>query len=403
MVTTSPPVVAQPPPWARATRLLPVTVDLAVVGGVALIALFDLLAIGSLDRLDLAIALGTVALAAVRRWAALPAIATLTAGTVVLAGAAHVLSGTPDIPRMAPIVAIAALSPTAVRRLPVPWAVLAGTLGFAAVGAVAMWPLEPEAQILLGLGSTGAWAAGVGAGVYLRHLDDAQVRAADEARRAERLDLARELHDLVAHYVTGIVVQAQAAQVVADRDPAAAGAALDRIEGAGRDALGAMRTMVGSLRAGEDDAPTAPTPGLVPGDGLAGLQDLADRSRVAGLPVTVTIAPEAARAARGAVATSTHRIVQESLTNVHRHALEPTGARVDVGLAGGHLVVTVTDDGRQPAGADPDRTLVGAGFGLVGMAERAHALDGTLAAGPVAPPDQGWRVQAALPVEPGPR
>lgn len=88
---------------------------------------------------------------------------------------------------------------------------------------------------------------------------------------------------------------------------------------------------------------------------------------------------------------------------MHRHAVEPRGARIDIGLAGGHLVVTVTDDGRQPAGVDTDRTLVGAGFGLLGMAERAHALEGTLTAGPVAPPGQGWRVQAALPVEPSRR
>jgi signal transduction histidine kinase len=212
----------------------------------------------------------------------------------------------------------------------------------------------------------------------------------------------------VAHYVTGIVVQAQAAQVIADRDPAAAGAALVRIEGAGRDALDAMRTMVGSLRGATDagaDVPTAPPAGLATVDGLAGLEDLADRSRAAGLPVSVTVAPGAAQAARGATATSVHRIVQESLTNVHRHAVEPTAARVDVEVGGGHLVVTVTDDGRQPVGtADAtldrtaDRTVVGAGFGLIGMAERAHALRGTLTAGPVAPPGQGWQVRAALPL-----
>jgi signal transduction histidine kinase len=108
---------------------------------------------------------------------------------------------------------------------------------------------------------------------------------------------------------------------------------------------------------------------------------------------------DAAHAAQGAAATSIHRIVQESLTNVHRHASEPTRAEVDVCVVGTQLVVTVTDDGRQAA--DPDRTLVGAGFGLVGMAERAHALAGTLTAGPVDPPAHGWRVQATLPVVPG--
>jgi signal transduction histidine kinase len=258
--------------------------------------------------------------------------------------------------------------------------------------------MEPIGQILFALGAGGVWTLGVGAGVYLRHLDDAQVRAADEARRAERLDLARELHDLVAHYVTGIVVQAQAAQVMADRDPAAASAALERIEGAGRDALGAMRTLVGSLRSGDDGAPTEPPLALV--DGLVELASLMERTRAAGLPVGLTISPEAIRATSGAAATSVHRIVQESLTNVHRHAVSPTRVDVDVRVVGTQLVVTVTDDGTGIGG--DDRTLGGAGFGLVGMAERAHALAGTLTAGPLAPPQHGWRVEATLPLGPDP-
>ncbi|HMJ75386.1 MAG TPA: histidine kinase [Iamia sp.] len=400
MVTLSPPVADPHPLRDRVTRLLPLTVDVAVVGGVGLCALFDLIVVGTRWSHDpLAIAFVTVLLAAVRRWAALPAIIVLAAGMTYLWGAAQALSGTPDAPKIAPMVAVAALSTTAVRRLRVPWAATAVAAGALTVLTVSTWPMEPMVRILFTLGAGGVWALGVGGGLYLRHLDDSQVQAAHDARRAERLDLARELHDLVAHYVTGIVVQAQAAQVVADRDPTAAGAALDRIEGAGRDALGAMRTLVGSLRAEDEDAPTAPPPGLVALDGLAGLSDLVERSRATGLPVTVTVTPDAARAAHGAAATSIHRIVQESLTNVHRHAAEPTRAEVDVRLVGTHLVVTVTDDGRQAG--DADRTLVGAGFGLVGMAERAHALAGSLTAGPLDPPAHGWRVQATLPVVPG--
>lgn len=399
VLALSPPVADARPRWARASRLLPLTVDVAVVGGVGLCALFDLAtSYRHTGYLPFVVAAGTVVLAGLRRWAALPVIVLLSGWLVFLAGAAHVLTGNPDLPPTAPVVAIAALSTTAVRRLPIPWAAVAAAMGAVAVGSVATWPMEPVAQVLYGLGAGGAWTLGVGVGLYLRHLDDAQVRAADDARRAERLDLARELHDLVAHYVTGIVVQAQAAQVVAGRDPGAAGEALERIEGAGRDALGAMRTLVGSLRGADDDAPTAPPAGLVALDGLAGLSDLAERSRAAGLPVTIAVTADAAWAAQGAAATSIHRIVQESLTNVHRHAVEPTRAEVDVRLVGTHLVVTVTDDGRQAT--DPDRTLAGAGFGLIGMAERAHALAGTLAAGPVAPPEQGWRVQATLPVAP---
>lgn len=394
--------------WDRITRILPWTVDLAMVAGVGVFALFDLVAVGgTLDPLKPVAALGALLLVAIRRWAALPAFVLVALMVLGLAGMGHVVSSSAgSAPPLAPVVALAALATPVVRRQPVPVAVGAAAGGGVATLALSTWPLELVAQLVTAVLIGGAYVLGVGVGVYLRHLDDAQVRAADDARRAERLDLARELHDLVAHYVTGIVVQAQAAQVIADRDPSAAGAALVRIEGAGRDALLAMRGVVGSLRAVEDGAaPTAPPAGLVPLDGLAGLDDLAERSRAAGLPVTVTVGPGAAHAARGATATSTHRIVQESLTNVHRHAVAPTRVDVDVRLHGPHLVVTVTDDGRQLVGAadrtlGADRPLLGAGFGLVGMTERAQALAGTLTAGPVDPPGHGWRVQASLPVDP---
>ncbi|HEU5152630.1 MAG TPA: histidine kinase [Iamia sp.] len=399
MVTTSPPAAGPGTAFPRATRLLPITVDLAVVGAVGVCALFDV-AVGfdGLFPVKALASLGAMAMAMLRRWAALPAIAVLTAGSVALALAAQATFGLVDtVPPVAPAIAVAALSTTAVRRLPVPWAVTAGILGAVTVVVSSTWPVEPIAQLGLGVALGGAWALGVGAGVYLRHLDDAQVRAAEDARRAERLDIARDLHDLVAHYVTGIVVQAQAAQVISARDPDAAGAALERIEGAGRDALTAMRGMVGSLRAAADEtAPTAPNVGLAGLDDLAGLEDLAARSRAAGLPVTLRISAEASGWAQGARALSVHRIVQESLTNVHRHAVDATAATVDVAIDGAALVVTVTDDGR-PATGDP--TLAGAGFGLVGMGERAQALGGTLVAGPVDPPGHGWRVRATFPLD----
>ncbi len=395
MAVTSAPAAGRPR-WDRLTRALPVTVDLAVVGGVALCGLVDVLAADDPAGLAALIALGSVAMAALRRWAALPAIAVLAVGLVGLSAAVRTIP-VDAVPPIAPTVAIAALSATAVRRQTVPWAVVAGALGAASVLAVATWPIEVEVRILLAVALGGAWTLGVGVGVYLRHLDDARVRAADDARRAERLDLARELHDLVAHYVTGIVVQAQAAQVVADRDPAVAGAALERIEGAGRDALAAMRGLVGTLRGVDEAAPLAAPVAL---DDLAGLAELAERARATGLPVDLVVDPEAGRAARGAVAASTHRIVQESLTNVHRHAVAPTRAEVAVRCQGAALVVTVTDDGRQPVGGPDDRTLTGAGFGIVGMTERAHALEGHLAAGPLDPPEQGWQVRAVLPLGP---
>jgi signal transduction histidine kinase len=385
------------------TQILPWAVDLAVVGGVGMFVLFDLLNTSTgVGRLKPLAGLAALALAAIRRWAALPAFGLLVVGIVGLAALAQAISASSgQPPPLAPAIALSALATPIVRRGPVPVAVVAAGAGAIAVAALSTWPGEAVVKVVIGVLVGGAYALGVGVGVYLRHLDDEQVRAADAARRSERLDIARELHDLVAHYVTGIVVQAQAAQVMADRDPAAAGAALERIEGAGRDALTAMRGMVGSLRgASGDAAPTTPPVGLAALDDLAGLEELAVRSRATGLPVTVRVSAEAARVARGATAASTHRIVQESLTNVHRHAVEPTHAEVDVRLVEGRLVVTVSDDGRPAVTTDSGSSLAGGGFGLVGMAERAHALDGHLAAGPVDPPALGWRVQAVLPVDP---
>ncbi|QYG94877.1 two-component sensor histidine kinase [Iamia sp. SCSIO 61187] len=384
--------------WDRVTRLLPWVVDLAVVGAVGVVALIDVVQLSGALAAEKALAgLAAVALAGARRWAALPALALLVAGTVGLAVLATSVVGDPGIPALAPIVAVAALSTPVVRRQPALVAAGAAAAGAVAVASVATWPSEPPVRIVATGLLGGAYALGVGAGVYLRHLDGERLRAADAARRSERIDIARELHDLVAHYITGIVVQAQAAQVVADRDPAAAGAALERIEGAGRDALTAMRGMVGTLRGTADRAPTAPPAGLAALDDLAGLEDLVARSRRTGLPVTLGISAEAGETARGATAAATHRIVQEALTNVHRHAVDPTRVDVAVRVVDGHLVVTVADDGRLPLGPDPTAALAGGGFGLIGMAERAEALGGRLVAGPAVPPEQGWRVEAVLP------
>lgn len=400
MLAAAPPPTGWRAAWERITRLLPWAVDAAVVAGVALVALFDVFVAGGAYGFTRPLAaLGSVAVVAVRRWAALPGFVILLVGLLAVSSMAHTSFDLTTIPPFTPVVALSALVPTIVRREPVPVAVLAGGAGAIAVIAAMTWPADIETQVITAILFGGAYVVGVGLGVYLRHLDDAQVRAADDARRAERLDLARELHDLVAHYVTGIVVQAQAAQVIADRDPAAAGVALERIEGAGRDALVAMRGMVGTLR-GASDGAAAPTTAPVALDDLGGLDELAERSRATGLPVSLAVAPDAGRVARGAVAASTHRIVQESLTNVHRHAVDPTQVAVDVRLAEGALVVTVTDDGRQPVGGPDDRTLTGAGFGLVGMTERALALTGGLRAGPLDPPEHGWRVQAWLPLTP---
>jgi len=251
---------------------------------------------------------------------------------------------------------------------------------------------------------TMAFAVAVGVGAYLRWLDVQRIQAASDARRDERLDLARELHDLVAHYVTGIVVQAQAAQVVAEQKPRAAQDALGQIERAGTDALAAMRRMVGSLRSesGQADGGVDGTgDGLTPA-GSAGLEDLIDEHNRVGVPARLHLHDVDPDALPPAVGASIHRIVLESLTNIRRHGVDVTTVDVVVVRRGGAVDLLVRDDGSEVL-RRPGRV---GGFGLVGMTERAVALGGTLTAGPVGNADTevgsaggGWQVRASLPID----
>ena len=231
-------------------------------------------------------------------------------------------------------------------------------------------------------------AAAIGAGAFLRSLDDERRRAEVAVRDAERQALARDLHDFVAHHVTGIVVQAQAARVVAASDPARVEPLLAGIEQAGAEAMASMRRLVRVLR--DDDPATAPS---------AGVADLADLARTfseGGRPVVDLHVDE--RVARAAlppeVATTIHRIVLESLTNVRRHAPQATRVRVAVAGRPDGVAVTVTDDG--PAQAALDGRSAG-GFGLLGLRERVAAVGGDFRAGPL--PQGGWQVAALLPLD----
>jgi signal transduction histidine kinase len=213
---------------------------------------------------------------------------------------------------------------------------------------------------------------------------------AREAVAAERARMARELHDLVAHSVTVISVQAGAADGLLERDPGKARGHLDAVHGAAHDALVELRRLVGVLR--EDEAAYAPQPGL------ERLDELLTETRAAGLPVEL-----AERGARESLPAgldlAAYRIVQESLTNVRRHA---GGARTEVRIdyggdarpASRRLVVEVANEpGRANRAAGR-----GSGHGLIGMRERVRIYGGTLEAGPV--PGGGFRVRAELPLEP---
>ena len=217
---------------------------------------------------------------------------------------------------------------------------------------------------------------------------DARERA-EELRRhaaAERLAIARELHDSLGHFLVAINVRASVAvEVPETQDPLAALADIKQVSAA---ALGDLRATLSVLRERDDQAPTAPS------RGLEALPDLVARARSAGVDTQLELEVDTARvpAATGAAIV---RIVQESLTNMLKHA-EAAHARVSVrGDRGGMLAVEISDDGTAAAAPGDG------GFGVLGMAERAAALGGHLHAGPRA--DGGWSVTARLPLDDGGR
>ncbi|MBT0993436.1 sensor histidine kinase [Cellulomonas sp. DKR-3] len=215
-------------------------------------------------------------------------------------------------------------------------------------------------------------------GLVVRLSVTSRARTLDAVRLREREQLARELHDTVAHHVSAIVVRAQAGRVVAGADPAAAAEALAVIEQEGARTLAEMRTLVGALR-GSDEAALAPTRDAADVPGLAAIDPRVVVERTGRLD-------DLGPAVGGAV----YRIAQESVTNAVRHARSAT--RIVVRVVGDDDAVrcTVSDDGEA---AGPAR---GGGYGIAGMTERASLLGGTLVAGPT---DRGWLVTAELPRE----
>ncbi|GAA2418487.1 sensor histidine kinase [Actinomadura vinacea] len=223
---------------------------------------------------------------------------------------------------------------------------------------------------------------------YLREADRRALAAEhgreEEARRRateERLRIARELHDILGHNISLINVQATAA--LHGGDPAAHQAALDAIKQASKETLRELRTTLGMLRQVDEQAPTAPAPGL------ARLGELAERSTAAGTAVHVEIEGEP-RMLPPETDLAVYRIVQEALTNVTRHS-DAASAAVRVRLAPAEVLVEIVDDGRPVPGGQH----AGSGNGLRGMRERAEALGGAFEAGPA---DGGYRVSARLPV-----
>ena len=240
-------------------------------------------------------------------------------------------------------------------------------------GGFVLIPLEVAAALFLGL-----WVASRQAA--LREKEEQARRAVD----AERLRIARELHDVVAHTMATINVQAGVAAHVIDQRPEQAAEALQAIKQASKEGLRELRGILNVLRQADESDDRLPAPRL------AQLDELIENATRAGLPTSVTV-HGGVRTLAPTVDLTAYRIVQESLTNALRYA-GPTTARVTLSYTDDELHVEVLDGGRGRVDSAPPN----AGLGIAGMRERAEAVGGRLVTGPG--PEGGFRVQAWLPL-----
>ncbi|WP_182897308.1 sensor histidine kinase [Microbispora sp. H10830] len=277
--------------------------------------------------------------------------------------------------------------------------------GYLAVRLICGWPITASSETAVALTTVIAWLLGNSLRESREHAEELRARAATQAVTDERLRIARELHDMVAHSIGVIALQAGAARRVIDTQPERARDALGEIETAGRQTLSGLRRMLGGLRSPEQGRPAPPVPleqaHREPGHrewghresglGLADVDRLAATITQAGVPVDVRRSGES-RALPPEIDVSAYRIVQEAVTNVVRHA-GTTSCRVSIDYRDDEVRIEVLDDGR---GGDTE-----GGYGLIGMRERVSVLHGTFAAGPR--PEGGFRVEARLPVPAGVR
>jgi signal transduction histidine kinase len=225
---------------------------------------------------------------------------------------------------------------------------------------------------------------------YLKALEDRAARLERErgtqaqiAAAAERARIARELHDVIAHNVSVMVVQADGAGYALHTEPERAGQALAAIAQTGRQALTEMRRLLGVLRSGDEQAGLAPVPGLDQ------IRELIEQAREAGMSVSLTLFGAPQVLSEGAELAA-YRVVQESLTNTRKHGGLAAAAAVTMSYEPDGLLLRMTDDGLG-AEAAPD----GIGHGLTGMRERIEMYGGTVQAGPL--PGGGYQVTAGLP------
>lgn len=266
--------------------------------------------------------------------------------------------------------------------------------GYLAVRVLSGWAIGTTTELIVALTAVIAWLIGDSMHQSRVHAEQVRTQAAAQAVTAERLRIARELHDMVAHTIGIVALQAGAARRVIDTRPDLAREALGEVENASRETLSGLRRMLGALRRAEPgQAPEATPLDPSPAPGLADIDRLAERTTAAGVHVEVrwrgerhTLPPE--------IGMSAYRIVQEAVTNVVRHA--GTGScRVTVDCRDEELAIEVVDSGNGPGRA------AATGYGLLGMRERVGLLHGEFSAAPR--PEGGFRVAARLPVPAGVR
>ncbi|WP_025274969.1 sensor histidine kinase [Haloglycomyces albus] len=269
------------------------------------------------------------------------------------------------------------------RRDTLDWTVLA-----ALVLAIMIIPLRAHPPLLGYLVFAGLLAfpttVSISVGMYLRGLDNARKQAVEHVRQEERTEMAREIHDFVAHHVTGMVVRAQAARFAAAHDREEAERAFGEIEEAGTEALASMRRMVAMLRRDEGI-------GREPLGTIGQVSALVEQWTASTVDSSVFISPQIPALPPDIEAT-VFRVVRESLTNIGKHAPEATGVRVTVSKADRGVEVSVRDNG---TGRSSGR-FAPSGVGLLGLNERVESYGGRLRWGPRSD-SPGWEVSAFLP------
>jgi signal transduction histidine kinase len=342
-----------------------------------------------LTRWWVATVLGMAALLLRRR---LPLVALAATGGMALVHFTGARIGVTPVDAAAPV---ALYTVANAARRPLSYAALAVSVGGALLPRLLALPAGPwrDASFVPPVVMVVAWLVGDRARTRRLYLEQLTARARDLERdrdrqaelavAAERARIARDLHDAVAHGLSIVVIQAQAAAGAMEKRPATAQAALASIVATGRDSLAEMRRLLGLTR--PDGPDLAPLPGL------RDLPGLVERVRAAGLPVSLRIDGDAGAVSPG-VGLCAYRIAQEALTNALRHAGPVATVDVTVHCGSDKIELTVRDTGRGADGEPDERQ----GNGLRGMRERIAMLDGTVTIGDA--PDGGFQVRAELPL-----